>query len=167
MRFNELAAGASIFIDANIFIYHFTGVSEECSEFLTRCESRGITGQTSINVILEVLHRLMMVEAVTKNLLQPPNILKKLRNQPHKIKQLNEYFVHTQKIERMGITIRPFSYLTVIRSQNHRIRHGLMVNDSLVVALMEEAGIIYLATKDNGFIGIEEITVVSPEDIHL
>ena len=65
-------AGASIFIDANIFIYHFTGVSEECSEFLTRCESREITGQTSINVILEVLHRLMMVEAVTKNLVSRP-----------------------------------------------------------------------------------------------
>ena len=167
MRFNELASGASIFIDANIFIYHFTGASEECSEFLNRCESREITGVTSIKVILEVLHRLMMVEAVNKNLIQSPNILKKLKNQPQKIKQINEYFVQTQKIERMGISIRPFSYLTVIRSQNHRIRYGLMVNDSLILALMEEAGIIYLATKDNGFIGIEEITVVSPEDIHL
>ena len=167
MRFNELASGASIFIDANIFIYHFTGASEECSEFLDRCENREITGVTSINVILEVLHRLMMVEAVNKNLIQPPNILKKLKNQPQKIKQLNEYFVHTQKIERMGISIRPFSYLTVIRSQNHRIRHGLMVNDSLIVALMEEVGILHLATKDKSFMAIEEITVVGPEDLHL
>jgi predicted nucleic acid-binding protein len=167
MRFEELASGASIFIDANIFIYHFTGASEECSEFLNRCESREITGVTSINVILEVLHRLMMIEAVNKNLVQPPNILKKLKNQPQKIKQLDEYFIHTQKIERMGISIRPFSYLTVISSQNHRMRYGLMVNDSLIVALMEETSVIYLATKDKSFTGIKEITVVSPEDLYL
>ena len=67
----------------------------------------------------------------------------------------------------MGISIRPFSYLTVINSQNHRIRHGLMVNDSLIVALMEEAGIIHLATKEKSFLGIEAITVVGPEDLHL
>jgi predicted nucleic acid-binding protein len=79
MSLAELPPGTSIFIDASIFIYHFTGVSEDCSEFLVRCQGREIAGQTSTNVILEVLHRLMMAEAVNKNLVQPPQILKKLR----------------------------------------------------------------------------------------
>jgi len=33
----ELPAGQTVFIDANIFIYHFTGLSRECSRFLERC----------------------------------------------------------------------------------------------------------------------------------
>jgi predicted nucleic acid-binding protein len=167
MRFDELPAGTDIFIDANIFIYHFIGVSNECSEFLARCETREINGVTSVNVILEVLHRLMMVEAVNKNLVQPPNILKKLRNRSEKIRRLNDYFVNTQKIERMGISIRPFSYLTVTRSHNQRLRYGLLVNDSLILALMEETGMDHLATSDKNFRGIGEITVVSPADVEL
>lgn len=161
----DLPSGTSIFIDANIFIYHYTGVSEDCSEFLGRCESREIAGKTSTNIILEVLHRLMMVEAVNKNLVQPPNILKKLRKHPEKIKQLDDYFVHTQKIERMGISIQSFSQATVIRSHNHRLRYGLMVNDSLILALMEEAGITHLASKEKSFLGVEEIKVVYPQDL--
>ncbi|GFP25832.1 hypothetical protein HKBW3S25_01313, partial [Candidatus Hakubella thermalkaliphila] len=31
MRFDELPPGEAVFIDANIFVYHFTGISEECS----------------------------------------------------------------------------------------------------------------------------------------
>ena len=167
MSLAELPSGTSIFIDANIFIYHFTGVSEDCSAFLSRCEGREISGKTSTNIILEVLHRLMMVEAVNKNLVQPPNILKKLRKYPEKIKQLNDYFVHTQKIERMGISIQSFSQAIVIRSHNHRLRYGLMVNDSLILALMEEAGITHLASKDKSFLGMEEIKVVYPQDLQL
>jgi predicted nucleic acid-binding protein len=37
MRLDEIEPGEKCFIDANIFIYHFTGASEECSSFLTRC----------------------------------------------------------------------------------------------------------------------------------
>ncbi|MCP4680714.1 MAG: type II toxin-antitoxin system VapC family toxin [Desulfobacterales bacterium] len=79
MKLAEIKAGSEIFIDSNIFIYHFTGVSDECSNFLGRCERGELIAMTSVNVILEVLHRLMMVEAVRKNLVKPPNIIKKLR----------------------------------------------------------------------------------------
>jgi len=62
----ELPAGQTVFIDANIFIYHFTGLSQECSSFLERCERGELWGVTAVHIILEVLHRLMMIEAVTK-----------------------------------------------------------------------------------------------------
>ncbi|GFP41484.1 hypothetical protein HKBW3C_00609, partial [Candidatus Hakubella thermalkaliphila] len=39
MRFDELPMAEAAFIDANIFVYHFTGISEECSRFLKRCEA--------------------------------------------------------------------------------------------------------------------------------
>lgn len=57
MKLAEIKAGSEVFVDSNIFIYHFTGVSDECTDFLSRCEQGELIAMTSVNVILEVLHR--------------------------------------------------------------------------------------------------------------
>jgi predicted nucleic acid-binding protein len=85
MTLKQIVSGTKVFIDANIFIYHFTGVSDECSDFLNRCERGDIFGITSANVLLEVLHRLMMIEAIRKKIVRPPNIVKKLKKIQRKI----------------------------------------------------------------------------------
>ena len=90
MKLETISQGSEVFIDSNIFIYHFTNSSEECSKFLERCEYREISGFTSVNVLLEVLHRLMMIEVVKKGLLSTPNLLKKINKNPEIIKQLND-----------------------------------------------------------------------------
>ena len=165
MNLNGIPPQARVFIDANIFIYHFTGASHDASDFLLRCESGEYTGITSINVILEVLHRLMMVEAVRKGLVQPPNIMSKLKKHPHKVKQLDEYFRATEKIEQMGIIIKPVPTSTILRSQAIRLRYGLLINDSIILTVMEEEMTKYLATNDKDFSKIDNISVFSPEDI--
>lgn len=75
MKLDEIPSEQTVFIDSNIFIYHFTGVSNQSSEFLSRCEEGYLNGITSSNVVLEVLHRLMMIEVVQKNLLHLPNLI--------------------------------------------------------------------------------------------
>ena|GEM_PF-4924497 len=91
----------------------------------------------------------MMVEAVKKNLVKPPDIVRKLNQSPEIIKGLNEYFVNTQKINEMGIEIRPVTFETVIKSQMVRMAYGLMVNDSVIVASMQEEGL-----KMSGALGL-------------
>ena len=51
LTFNEIADGQSIFIDANIFVYHFTGISKECSNFLLRCETGLLNAFTTVGVV--------------------------------------------------------------------------------------------------------------------
>lgn len=165
MKLPELQSGEKVFIDSNIFIYHFTGVSDECSDFLSRCERGELVAVTSVNVILEVLHRLMMIEAVRKNLVQPPNIAKKLARAPQKVEQLNEYFSNTEKIQEMGVEIQPLQLDTIIKSHMIRLANGLMVNDSVVVASMQKSGIKFLATGAKGFEKVAEIEVCRPGDI--
>jgi len=58
LTFNEIADGQNIFIDANVFVYHFTGLSKECSNFLLRCETGLLNAFTTVGVVMEVLHRL-------------------------------------------------------------------------------------------------------------
>ena len=165
MNLDEIEIGSDLFIDANIFIYHFTGVSEQCSRLINRCEKGDLTGMTSANVILEVLHRLMMVEAVKKNLVKPPNIVRKLNRNPEIVRGLHEYFTNTQKIIEMGIAIGPVTFEIVLKSQLIRAVYGLMVNDSLVVTSMNERGVKLLATSDAGFAIVDDISICSPEDV--
>lgn len=167
MRLDSIRTGSAVFIDANIFIYHFTGVSNECGNFLSRCEHGDLVGITSVNVLLEVLHRLMMVEAFRKNIVKPPNIFKKLKKYPEKIKQLNNYFANTQKISEMGIIVKPISWETILKSQTVRLRYGFMVNDSLVVASMEEENLSLLATNDTGFSILDGFSLYRPSDLEL
>lgn len=167
MTLSSIAPGANIFIDSNIFIYHFTGVSYECSDFLDRCEKGDISGITTVNVLLEVLHRLMMIEAVEKGLVSSPNIIKKLKKKPEKIQQLHEYFINTQKIIEMGVVVKPISFEMIVKSQSFRLKHGLFTNDSLLVSALQDEATISLATNDKCFSKVEKLIIYSPGDINL
>src|SRR5438128_4692925 len=91
MDLNDLPDGAPIFIDANIFIYHFTGISIECRVMLERSERKNIRSATGTHIILEVLHRLMMIEALSKSLITPGQPAKKLKRNLDAIRLLRDY----------------------------------------------------------------------------
>lgn len=165
MSLGDINPGTEVFIDSITFIYHFTGVSDECSEFLSRCEDGEITGITSVNVLLEVPHRLMMIEAVNKKLVKSPNVLKKLRSRPEKIRKLNEYFVNTLKIKELGVIIKPVDFEVILLSQSIRAAYGFMVNDSVNIAIMKRESIVSLASNDKESERIEDISLYKPSDI--
>ncbi len=165
MKLSEVRAGEKVFIDSKVFIYHFTGVSEESTLFLRRCEEEELTGLTGINIVIEVLHRLMMIEAVTKELVQPGDVAKKLKNKPEIVKQLTEYETNTLSIMDMGIEVLSLSVETIKASLQFRRESRLLISDSLTVAMMDMEDIINLATLDKDFTRIEEINVYGPDDI--
>jgi len=161
----ELPAGQTVFLDANIFIYHFTGLSQECSSFLERCERGELWGVTAVHILLEVLHRLMMVEAVTKGLMTSGNVAKKLRKRPNVVKQLADYQAQTEAILEMGIEVVGLTADSLKLSYPYRHRDGLLVNDSLTAAVMEAEGILYLATAYPDFTRVEGLRIYSPLDL--
>lgn len=131
MKLAEIETGSRVFVNSDIFIYHFTGASNECSDFLERCERGKLQATTTVSVTLEVLHCLMMLEAVRKNLIKPPNVAQKLNDSPRTLKLLNEYFVNTEKIQDMGIAIMPLAFDSVINSHVVRLTSGSMIPSSL------------------------------------
>ena len=167
MKLTEIETGSRVFVDANIFIYHFTGVSNECSDFLERCERGKLHATTTVSVIQEVLQCLMIVEATRNDLLQPPDVAEKLRKSPQTVKYLNEYFINTEKIQDMGIAIKPVLFDTLLNSHVVRLTSGLMINDSIIVAGMKQDRIQLLATSDRSFESVPEIQICTPEDLAL
>lgn len=161
----QLPPGERAFIDANIFIYHFTGLSQECTAFLERCERGELSGVTSVHILLEVLHRLMMIEAVAKGLVSPGSVAKKLREKPEVVKQLSDYQAQTEAIPEMGIEVLMLTPEILRTSRSWRRRYGLLVNDSLTTALMDAKRIEALATADPDFERLEGLYLYCPQDL--
>jgi predicted nucleic acid-binding protein len=165
MTLADLRDSDRVFIDANIFIYHFGGRSLECKAFLERCARRELLGYTSTPVLAEVLHRRMVAEAIAKGLVTAKTAVRKLRETPELVKQLVQYQEDVGKIPQMNLTILNLSLEIVEVSAEVRKGEGLLTNDSFVVAYMREQGLTKLATANGDFDRVSGIEVYKPTDL--
>lgn len=165
MALSEIPAGSAVFVDANIFVYHFTGRSDDCSSMFVRIEAgelHAFTGQTSV---LEVMHRLMMLEAAERGLAVRSNPAARLAGQPRLVRQLSKYYFSALAIPKLGVQILPLPPDFVTASQEFRQQHGLLVNDSLVPMHMRQAGLSILASADAAFDRVVGIERFAPVDV--
>jgi predicted nucleic acid-binding protein len=66
MTFGDFEDGESLFLDANTFVYHFSAhphFGPACGQLMARIENTEIIGYTSTQVLSNVGHRLMTIEA--------------------------------------------------------------------------------------------------------
>ena len=167
MKLDALADGGRIFVDANILIYHFTGVSPECRRLLQRCECKAVEAFTGTHILLEVLHRLMIIEAFNKKLISGGQPAKKLKKRPNIIKNLSDYNRSVQQIPRLGVRVRAVTLGMIRQSEAIRLQGGLMTNDSVTVAMMNGLGLRNLATYDSDLLRIPELEIYRPGDIRI
>lgn len=165
LRLDKVSHGARVFIDSTIFVYHFTGTSPECRNFLERCERSEIKGISSVVVLAEVAHRLMLIEAVGGGFLSGKNLVQKLRARPDIVRKLSVYQVQVERIPIMGIQIVPLELKTFLRSDGLRTQHGLLMNDSLVAASAIEEEADGIASADADFARLPTPVHFEPQDL--
>jgi predicted nucleic acid-binding protein len=151
-------------LDANIFVYAFLGHSRQCQDLLGRCATEEVLGITTLDVINEVTHRMMLAEALASGVIKRDSV-RALRRRWREIAVLTEYWTQTSAIFGLNILVLMTDEARLRQAQTIRIRHGLLTNDSLIVAAMEEFGIHSLATRDNDFDHVSDLAVYKPADI--
>jgi predicted nucleic acid-binding protein len=164
MALSEIRSGASVFVDASILIYHFTGFSDECSAFLSRVERGDLQASTGATTVLEVAHRLMMFEAAEHGL-ATPHPAARLAKRPDLVRNLAKYHFQMSRIYDWRLAVLPLPDNFLAKSHEYRHMHGLLINDSLVPMYMREAGIATLASADSSFDRIPWIKRVGPSDL--
>jgi uncharacterized protein len=167
MTLADIEEGTALFVDANVFIYHFVGASQDCTALLRRCEIGEVEGSTSALVLAEVCHRLMMIEAVERRLVAPGNVARKLARRPDVVRQLAFHDTSIQAIPAMGIEIVGVTEATIRLGLRHQTRYGLLTNDSLIVATMQQRGVRLLATADRRLAEVDEVEIRVPSDLDL
>lgn len=165
MYLHEIEPGSKVFIDANIFVYHFSKSSrfnKSCTEFLFRVETSEIHGVTSVTVVQEATHRLMMVEASSILDIEVRNLPKYLKQHPDIVKQLTQHLVVPGKIFCLNIEIIQITPKIIEESQTIKTKYGFLTNDSLTLKIMEELGITILASNDLDFKRVDWLKLYLP-----
>lgn len=162
----DLEDGSSIFIDANIFVYHFFKKSKfnpTSSNFLERAEKGEIKGVTSTSVVQEATHRMMIMEAATiLPDLKTKNIVGYLKAHSDIVKKLITHQVIPEKIASFNLEIISPDINTIQRSQQMKRRYGFLSNDALSLQIMEDLKINDLAFNDSDFERVTFIALYKP-----
>jgi len=166
MFLSDLEKGNSIFIDSNVFIYHFSKESrfnQACSNFLEYIEAGSMSGFTSISIVQEVTHRMMIIEAV--GLLpgiKPKDMVKSLKRDSGTVKKLVNHQGIPSKIASFNLEIISPGIEAIVRSQQMKKRYGFLSNDALTLQIMEDLNIKSLASNDTDFERVDFITLYRP-----
>jgi len=172
----HVPAGCNIFLDTNILLYGITAQSRSAQTLLERCSTEEVTGIASYDVLAEATHRLMLIEAQQKGLFAEARPCatcgmtrdrgpRFLSEHPQQVRTLTDYWRYILRILELNILWLP-SEESIHRSANReRQAHGLLTNDSLIVATMREYAIASIATADSQFEGLPNIAVYKPSDL--
>ena len=158
---------SSVFIDANIFVYHFTAASVSCRRLLGRCAAGSVHGITSLPVLLEVAHRLMIIEAQQDQLVRGSNPVEKLARLPDIVRRLHRYEEWTLAIPRMGIEVEEVTQHDFLTSLTVRRATGLLTLDALIVAVMRRLRLAHLASADHAFRTVDGLSLLEPNDLRV
>ncbi len=165
MKFTEIPDGASVFVDANTFVYHF--ISEPvfgaaATAFLGRLESKEIKGHTTPHILAEASHRLMTLEACSVFGWPYKGIASRLRRNRQDIARLTRFRQAIAEIERLGLETIEVNAADVLHAAEISQRFGLLTNDAVAVAVMQRRGLRNLASNDEDFDRLPGITRFTP-----
>jgi len=164
VTFAALAAGASVFLDANPLVYHFAPdpvFGPTCHQLLSRIASGDILAYTSTHVLSETAHHLMTLEA-SSIFGWKAKIVQHLKQQPGSIQNLTNFRKSVEQVPQLGIRVlaipSPLIALAAALSQ----QHDLLSNDALILAVMQQQGLTNLASNDTDFDRVPGITRYAP-----
>lgn len=160
-----LPSGTRLFIDANIFIYHFTNVplTAACTTFLQRVEAGDLQGFTSVIVLAEVAHRLMILEAIRTSGLPSRTAVKHLKENPTLVNRLSHYKVATARIPSFNVTVEPVTFAHLQTAQELSTLHGLLTHDSLTIAMMQSLALTDVVSNDPDLTVVPGLTLWRPQ----
>jgi predicted nucleic acid-binding protein len=162
MKLVSLPENSSIFVDGNIFLFTILAhpkFKEPCEKFLAFLESKEYRAFTSTLVLNEVIHKLMITEAIKKHALRTEHdAYLLLRQKPEVIRGLTITWDNFSSLKGYPIKI-----LSISNSLDSAIEisksYGLLISDAMHAALCREHKVENIATADADFEGVVGIKV--------
>jgi predicted nucleic acid-binding protein len=165
MTFDDLPAGASVFIDANTLTYYFQphpALGPVCGRLVKSIEQGQLLGFTSTHVLGELAHRMMTIEA--NRLLGWPfqGIGNRLRTNPAEVRKLSAFRLAVEEVLNSKVQVLPVT--TAMLSAGLLIceQVGLLTNDGVLVAVMQASGLTNIASNDTDFDRVPGLTRYAP-----
>ncbi|MCC6418177.1 MAG: type II toxin-antitoxin system VapC family toxin [Gemmataceae bacterium] len=165
MTFDNIPAGLAVFLDANCLVYDATfdpTCGPACKRLLERIENKELPGYTSVVVVAEMAHRLMTIEVANRLSRPLTGIANWLRRHPAEVQQCVSHRRAIDELAAIPLIILPVHGTQVSRAADLSIQFGLLTNDALIVAVMQDNGLNALASRDPDFDRVPGITRYAP-----
>lgn len=159
-RLADVPAGGTLFLDANIFLEHLLSREPTCTAFFQRLRSRELIGVTSVVVLAEVRHRLLLTQAVRLGYVNTPHrALEVLRSRPTVLSHLKACDVGLNWLMETGLRVVSVTPVQFRMAQRLSLRYHLLTNDALHLATMRTHRLRHLASNDADFLRVPRLTV--------
>ena len=166
MNLDDIAPGSLCVLDANIPIYAEQGISAQSQRFLRRIAMREVTGVLPQTAWQELIHRLMLTEALKTGLITAGNPARQLAAKPEAVKQLSLYRDKVRALVELGIGFEACKHKDLLEDAfGFQERYGLLTNDSDLLAVAVRLKADAFVTADADFKLVKEIPVFTPTDI--
>jgi predicted nucleic acid-binding protein len=165
MTFADLGAGDAVFVDANIFTYHFQPHPRwgpACTQLLRQVETQHLVGYTATHVMGEAAHRLMTVEANTLLGWALAGIGNRLRTNPAEVCKLSLFRTAVENLVQSKLRILTITPALLVAAAALCQSLGLLTNDALIVAVMRDQGLTKIASNDTDLDRVPGITRYGP-----
>src|SRR3989338_5463179 len=130
-RLYELPAGETLFVDANIFLEHLLNSEPTCAAFFQRIQRREIHAVTSVGVLSEARHRLLLTEAIRRgDVRKPGRALAVLQKRPELLRHLAACDAGLNLLLETPLRIVSTTLAQFRLAQRLRLRHHLLTNDA-------------------------------------
>jgi predicted nucleic acid-binding protein len=165
MIFADLVAGDAVFVDADTFIYHFAPdpvLGPPCSQLLQRIENQELAGYTSVHLLAEVAHKLMTIQANALFGWPLTGMANRLRRHPAEVQRLTAYRQALDQVAQSRVQVLTIPLPVLLSAAAITRQTGLLVNDALIVAVMQQHGLTRLASHDADFDRVPGLTRYAP-----
>jgi predicted nucleic acid-binding protein len=165
MTLDQIPPGATLFLDANSLVYHFTTDSRygpACTKLAKQLEQRVLTGFVSPHVLADVVHRVMTIEAIAAKGWPKAGIAARLRKHHDEIPRLQLYEQVMTSVAPLGLQVIPTTQPLLEAAVLICKQQELLVGDALIVATMQANGLTNLASNDADFDRVPGITRYAP-----
>jgi predicted nucleic acid-binding protein len=165
MTFADLNRGDAVFVDANIFVYHFApdpALGAACTQLLQRIEQQELLGYTSTSILAEVAHRLTTLEARTRLGWSSGKVIQRLKQNPAAFQSLTGFRSAVTQIQQSKVQVLTVSPPLIVTATGVSQQYGLLIIDAVTVTLMQADGLTKLASHDADFDRVPGLTRYAP-----
>ncbi len=165
MSLDDIPAGVTTFIDSTVLHYaiaKFEAATPQCIRFLDRIAKSELIGCLTLPVLNDAVHKVMCSEAVARFKRPRAGLVNWLKKNPAQVKELTRAKELLNLIGVLPIRFLAADLQSMSEAQHVINPHGLLASDALILALMQRHGISHLATNDDDFDQIPDITVWKP-----
>ncbi len=166
MSLDDIPAGSRCVVDTNVLMYAEHGASAQAQRFIRRCADGEVGGVLPQTVWHELAHKLMLAEAQSRGLVSGGNPAAKLAARPEAIRSLTLYRAKVKSLRDLGFGFESCQFADLTeRAFALQEKHGLLINDAVVLAIALRLKVDCLVSSDKAFRGVREIALYYPSDL--